>query len=62
MVIIRTIASVAILVWGLLTLLIGVSAMNPSWIGIGAILSIVGLPFLAGLPMAAKYLYPSAER
>ncbi len=61
MVLIRTIASVAILFWGLVTLLIGVVAMNPSWIGIGIVLSIVGIPFLAGLPMAAKRLYPSAE-
>jgi hypothetical protein len=61
MAIIRSIASVAILAWGLMTLLIGLVAFNPSWIGIGAILIVVGLPFLAGLPAAAKYLYPPAE-
>jgi hypothetical protein len=61
MVIVRTIASVAILGWGALTLLIGLTAMNLTWIGIGLVLSVVGIPFLAGLPMAAKRLYPPAE-
>ncbi len=61
MAIIRSITSVAILAWGLMTLLIGLVAMNPNWLGIGAILIVVGLPFLAGLPAAEKYLYPPAE-
>lgn len=61
MVIIRSLASVAILLWGLLTLLIGLAAMNLNWIGIGVILLVIGLPFLAGLPAAAKRLYPPAE-
>jgi len=61
MAIIRTISSVAILFWGLVTLLIGLVSMNLNWVGIGAILMVIGLPFLAGLPAAAKYLYPSAE-
>lgn len=61
MVLIRTFTSVAILAWGLMTLLIGLVAFNLTWIGIGGILMLVGLPFLAGLPAAAKYLYPPAE-
>lgn len=61
MAILRTITSVSILVWGLATLLIGLAAGNLDWIGIGVLLAVIGLPFLAGLPAAAKYLYPSAE-
>jgi hypothetical protein len=61
MAIIRTISSVAILFWGVVTLLIGLVSMNLNWVGIGAILMVIGLPFLAGLPAAAKYLYPPAE-
>lgn len=59
--IIRSLTAVAILFWGIATLLIGLAAMNVSWIAIGLILSVVGLPFLAGLPMAQKLLYPPAE-
>ena len=58
---IRSFTSVSILVWGVLTLLIGLAAMNITWIMIGLVLSAVGLPFLAGLPMAQKRLYPPAE-
>ena len=47
MAIIRTISSVAILFWGLVTLLIGLVSMNLNWVGIGAILMVIGLPFLA---------------
>jgi hypothetical protein len=61
MAIIRTISSVAILFWGVVTLLIGLVSMNLNWVGIGAILMVIALPFLAGLPAAAKYLYPPAE-
>ena len=59
--IIRSFTSVSILVWGILTLVIGLAAMNITWIMIGLVLSAVGLPFLAGLPMAQKRLYPPAE-
>jgi len=59
--ILRTITSVSILAWGVATLLIGLASFSLEWIGIGGVLIVVGLPFLAGLPVAAKYLYPPAE-
>lgn len=55
----RFIASLAISLWGLGMLLIGVVNGVPLWILLGLIVTGVGLPFLASHPAASARLYPS---
>ncbi len=57
----RWLASVGILLWGALVVLLGVLTPNLVWIAIGLVILTVGVPFLAGLPLAARRLYPPAE-
>jgi hypothetical protein len=54
----RLIGSVAICVWGLAMLVLGLVNGVVLWIVLGIVLTGVGLPFLAGLPAAAGRLYP----
>jgi hypothetical protein len=54
----RFVASLAISVWGLAMLLIGVVNGVPMWILLGLVVAGVGLPFLASHPAAAGRLYP----
>ena len=54
-------ASVAIPIWGVAVVILGVAAGNLVWLNIGVIIIGVGLPFLASNPLAARRLYPSAE-
>jgi hypothetical protein len=54
----RFVASLAICVWGLAMLLIGVVNGVPMWIVLGLVVAGVGLPFLASHPAAAGRLYP----
>jgi hypothetical protein len=54
----RFVASLAISVWGLAMLLIGVVNGVPMWILLGLVVTGVGLPFLAAHPAATGRLYP----
>jgi hypothetical protein len=54
----RFVASLAISVWGLAMLLIGIVNGVPMWIVLGLVVTGVGLPFLASHPAAAAQLYP----
>lgn len=54
----RFVASLAISLWGLAMLLIGVVNGVPLWILLGLVVTGVGLPFLASHPAAASRLYP----
>jgi len=54
----RFVTSLAIALWGLAMLLIGVVNGVPLWIVLGIVVSGVGLPFLASHPAAAPRLYP----
>ncbi len=57
----RWLASVGILLWGVLVVLLGIVTPNLVWIMIGLVILAVGVPFLAALPFAARRLYPPAE-
>ena len=54
----RFVASLAICLWGMAMLLIGVVNAVPMWIVLGLVVTGVGLPFLASHPAAAARLYP----
>lgn len=54
----RFVASLAIFLWGLAMLLIGLVNSVPLWIVLGLVVTGVGLPFLASNPAAAPRLYP----
>lgn len=54
----RFIASLAISLWGVAMLLIGVVNGVPLWILLGLVVTGVGLPFLASHPAASARLYP----
>lgn len=55
----RFAASLAISVWGLAMLLIGIVKAVFLWIVLGVVVTVVGLPFLGSHPWAAGRLYPS---
>jgi len=55
----RFVASLAISLWGLGMLVIGLINGVPLWIVLGVVIMGVGLPFFAGLPWAAAWLYPT---
>jgi hypothetical protein len=54
----RFVTSLAISLWGLAMLVIGLVNGVPLWILLGVIVAGVGLPFLASHPAAAPRLYP----
>lgn len=54
----RFVTSLAISLWGVAMLLIGVVNGVPLWVVLGLVVSGVGLPFLASHPAAAPRLYP----
>jgi hypothetical protein len=54
----RFVTSLAISLWGLAMLLIGVVNGVPLWVLLGLVVSGVGLPFLASHPAASARLYP----
>jgi hypothetical protein len=54
----RFVGSLAILLWGLGMLLLGLVNGVALWIILGVVITVVGLPFLAGHPAAASRLYP----
>jgi hypothetical protein len=56
---IRFAASLAISLWGLAMILIGIAKAVPLWIVLGVVVTAVGLPFLGSHPWAAGRLYPS---
>jgi len=55
----RFATSLAISLWGLAMLLIGIFNAVFLWIVLGAVVLAVGLPFLASNPWAAARLYPT---
>lgn len=55
----RFVASLAISLWGVGMLVIGLVNGVFLWIVLGLVIVAVGLPFLAGHPWAASWLYPS---
>lgn len=55
----RFVTSLAISLWGIAMLLIGVVNGVPLWVVLGLVVSGVGLPFLASHPAAASRLYPN---
>jgi hypothetical protein len=55
----RFVTSLAISLWGLAMLLIGIVHLVFLWIVLGLVVLAVGLPFLASHPWAAARLYPS---
>ena len=54
----RFVASLAISLWGVAMLVLGLVNGVPLWILLGVVVAGVGLPFLAALPAAASRLYP----
>ena len=54
----RLVASLAISLWGVAMLVLGLVNGVPLWILLGVVIAGVGLPFLAGLPAAGPRLYP----
>ena len=54
----RFVASLAISLWGVAMLVLGLVNGVPLWILLGGVVAGVGLPFLAALPAAASRLYP----
>lgn len=54
----RFLASLAIALWGVAMLLIGLVNGVVLWILLGLVITAVGLPFLASHPAAASRLYP----
>lgn len=54
----RFVTSLAISLWGVAMLLIGVVNGVPLWVLLGLVVSGVGLPFLASHPAAGPRLYP----
>jgi hypothetical protein len=54
----RFVASLAISLWGVAMLVLGLVNGVPMWIVLGLVVAGVGLPFLASLPAAAPRLYP----
>lgn len=55
----RFATSLAISLWGLAMLLIGIFNAVFLWIVLGVVVLAVGLPFLASHPWAAARLYPT---
>lgn len=60
MFLIRFIASLAIVTWGLAMVLLGVFNAFFLWIAVGLVVTGVGLPLLASHPWAASRLYPKS--
>lgn len=54
----RFATSLAITLWGVAMLLLGLINMVLLWIVLGLAITVVGLPFLAGNPWATARLYP----
>lgn len=54
----RFATSLAISLWGVAMLLLGLINMVLLWIILGLVIIAVGLPFFAGHPWAAARLYP----
>ena len=54
----RFVASLAISLWGVAMLVLGLVNGVPLWILLGVVIAGGGLPFLAGLPAAGPRLYP----
>lgn len=54
----RLVASLAISLWGVAMLVIGLVNGVPLWILLGIAVAGVGLPFLGSLPTAGPRLYP----
>ena len=54
----RFVTSLAISLWGVGMLLIGITNGVLLWIVLGLVIAGVGLPFLASHPWAAPLLYP----
>lgn len=54
----RFVTSLAISLWGVGMLLIGIANGVLLWIVLGMVIVGVGLPFLASHPWAAPWLYP----
>ena len=57
---VRFLASLALPVWGLLTVLLGIFNGLFLWIAIGLVLTVAGLPLLGSHPWAASRLYPAS--
>jgi hypothetical protein len=58
--VIRFVASLAISVWGLTMVLLGLLHGYFLWIAIGVAVTVVGLPLLGSHPWAARRLYPQS--
>lgn len=56
--VVRFVTSLAVSLWGMAMLLIGIVNGVPLWILLGLVVAGVGLPFLASNPAAAPRLYP----
>ena len=58
--VIRFVASLAISVWGLVMVLLGIAQGYFLWIAVGLVVGGIGLPLLASNPMVADRLYPKS--
>jgi hypothetical protein len=56
---IRFLTSLAILLWGLTMILLGMARGEVLWCAIGAAIAAVGIPLLGSHPWAAGVLYPT---
>lgn len=56
--VVRSVASLAILLWALGVLLLGLGNGTVLWIAIGLVLLVVGVPMLGAHPRATARLYP----
>lgn len=57
---IRFVASLTILAWGLSMVVLGILNAFFLWIAVGLVVTGVGLPLLASHPWAASRLYPKS--
>jgi hypothetical protein len=56
------VTSIAISLWGLAMIILGVIHAHPVWILLGLVVSVVGAPMVAANPMVAARLYPDSSR